>query len=73
MTSTLREVRKARGLAMDAVAMLAGVDTSTVSRIETGKQAASNETVVRLAMAFGISARRMRTICDASGKSSSAA
>lgn len=50
---------------MDAAAMLANVDPSTISRIESGKQRASNETVVRLSVALGIGARRMRTICDA--------
>lgn len=70
---TLRELRKARNLSMEAIGVLGGVDTSTISRIETGKQRASNETVVRLAMALGVSAKRMRAICDASGKGTSAA
>lgn len=70
---TLHELRKARGLAMDALAILAKVDTSTISRIESGKQKASPETVVRLSMALGISARRMKAICDASGRAASAA
>lgn len=51
---------------MDALAMLGGVDISTISRIESGKQKASPETVVRLAVALGISARRMKALCDAS-------
>lgn len=62
---TLREFRRARNLSMEAIGMLGGVDTSTISRIETGKQKASPETVVRLAMALGLSARRMKAICDA--------
>lgn len=62
---TLKELRAERGLAMDALALLAGVDTSTVSRIEAGRQRARPETVVQLAKALGISARRMQQICDA--------
>lgn len=61
----LRELRKTRNLTMDALAMLGHVDTSTISRIEAGKQKASPETVVRLSMALGINAKRMKTICDA--------
>lgn len=63
---SLRQLRKSRGLALDALAMLGGVDASTISRIENGHQRARPETVVRLAIALGISARRMRAICDAS-------
>lgn len=70
---TLRELRQARGLAMDALAMLARVDTSTISRIESGKVKASPETVVRLAMALGISARRMKSICEAKAHPETAA
>lgn len=62
---TLRELRHRRGLAMDALAILARCDTATVSRIETGRVRASDETVVRLARALGVSARRMRRLCDA--------
>lgn len=62
---TLREFRESRGLRQDAFAMLGGVDTSTISRIESGKATASPETVVKLAVALGTSARRMKQMCDA--------
>lgn len=58
---------------MDALALLAGCDTATVSRIETGRVRASDATVVRLARALGISARRMRRLCDAAHVESDAA
>lgn len=61
---SLREFRESRGLRQDALAMLGGVDVSTISRIESGKSAASPETVVKLAVALGVSARRMRRLCD---------
>jgi len=63
---TLRELREKRGLRQDALAMLGGVDVSTISRIEAGKITPRPEVVVRLALALGVSARRMRAICDAS-------
>jgi len=65
-TPTLREFRESRGLAMDALGILGQVDKSTISRIEAGRQRPAPETVVRLARALGISARRMQAICDAS-------
>ena len=64
MESTLKELRKRRGLPMDALAMLARCDTATISRIENGRVRASDQTVVRLALALGVSARRMRRLCD---------
>lgn len=62
---TLKEFRVGRGLRQDALALLGDVDVSTISRIESGKTRASAETVVRLAVALGVSARRMRAMCDA--------
>jgi len=55
----LREERLRRGLSLEAAAMLAGVDTSTLSRIERGLCQPKPETVVRLARALKISAGRM--------------
>lgn len=63
---TLRELLVARDLRYDAVALVAGKDKATISRIATGKSRAQPETVVRLAKALGISARRMQAICDES-------
>ena len=62
---TLREMLAARGISMDAAALLCGKDKSTISRIAAGKTRARPETVVRLARALGTSATRMQAICDA--------
>jgi plasmid maintenance system antidote protein VapI len=63
---TLKDLLTERGLRYDAAAMLADVDKATISRIANGKAQARPETVVRLARALGISARRMGAICAAS-------
>ena len=63
---TLKDLLGERGLRYDAAAMLADVDKATISRIANGKARARPETVVRLARALGISARRMEAICAAS-------
>jgi transcriptional regulator with XRE-family HTH domain len=63
---TLREFLTDRGVRMDAAGLLAGVDASTISRIAAGKARARPQTVVRLAGALGISARRMQAMCDES-------
>jgi plasmid maintenance system antidote protein VapI len=63
---TLKDMFAERGLRYDAAAMLADVDEATISRIANGKARARPETVVRLARALGISARRMEAICAAS-------
>lgn len=60
---TLKELLAERDLRYDAVALIAGVDKATISRIANGKARARPETVVRLARALGISARRMEAIC----------
>lgn len=62
--STLRELLDARGLTMDAAAVLGQVDTATISRICSGQARATPQTVVRLARALGINARRMARLCD---------
>jgi transcriptional regulator with XRE-family HTH domain len=63
---TLREFLTERGIPMDAAAILGGVDTATISRVAAGKSRPRPQTVVRLARAFGVSARRMQSICSAS-------
>lgn len=62
--STLRALRSQRGLSMSAVSVLAGVDVAAISRIESGQARATPATVVKLARALGISARRMARVCD---------
>jgi plasmid maintenance system antidote protein VapI len=61
---TLRELLDARGLTMDAAAVLGEVDTATISRICSGQARATPQTIVRLARALGINARRMAQLCD---------
>ena len=63
---TLRELLTERGLSLDAAAVLAGVDPSTISRIASGRTRARPETIVRLSRGLGISARRFQGICNAS-------
>lgn len=63
---TLKQLLADRGLRLDAVALIARKDKATISRIATGKSQARPETVVAMARALGISARRMQQICDAS-------
>jgi plasmid maintenance system antidote protein VapI len=62
--STLRDLLDARGLTMDTAAVLAQVDTATISRICSGHARATPQTVVRLARALGVNARRMAGLCD---------
>jgi plasmid maintenance system antidote protein VapI len=61
---TLRELLDARGITTDAAAVLAGLDTATISRICSGQARAKPLTIVRLSMALGINARRMARLCD---------
>lgn len=58
----LKQLRKQRGLSMEAVGMLAGIDTATVSRIERGLVRPRPDTIVRLARGLGIRATRMKEI-----------
>jgi transcriptional regulator with XRE-family HTH domain len=58
----LRELRKQRGLTLEAVAYLAGVDQATVSRLERGLVKPTPETTVRLARGLGISIARLRRL-----------
>lgn len=60
----LRDLLDARGLTMEAAAVLGGVDAATISRICAGQARATPQTVVRLAKALGVSARRMAALCD---------
>ena len=62
---TVGELRVRRGLTMDALGVLAGVDTATISRICSGQARATPQTIVRLARALGVNARRMERLCDA--------
>jgi transcriptional regulator with XRE-family HTH domain len=61
---TLRELRKERGLTLEAVGYLADLDLATVSRIERGLVQPRRETVVRLARALRVSVGRMVAIIE---------
>jgi plasmid maintenance system antidote protein VapI len=63
---TLKDLIAERDLRYDALALLGQTDKATISRIATGKMRARPETVVRLARALGVSARRMQSLCDES-------
>jgi transcriptional regulator with XRE-family HTH domain len=65
--TTLRELRRQRGLTLEALAVLGQTDPATISRIERGKVKPKPETVVRLARGLGIAAQRMQAIVAASG------
>ncbi len=64
----LRELRKKRGLTLEAVSVLSGntVDVATVSRIERGLVTPRAATTVALARALGVSAKRMHAILSES-------
>ena len=64
----LRELLRERGLTLEAVAVLGGVDTATVSRIINGHNRARPTTIVHLARALGISARRMKLCATTPGR-----
>ena len=59
-----REFLRERDITMEAAGVLAGVDASTISRICTGQARARPRTVVSLARALGVSAKRMQAMCD---------
>ncbi|HUK72226.1 MAG TPA: helix-turn-helix transcriptional regulator [Streptosporangiaceae bacterium] len=59
----LRELLKSRDITMEAAAVLAEVDPSTIFRIMAGQSHARPVTIVKLARALGIGAQRMSKIC----------
>ena len=60
----LRELRRQRGLTLEAISVLAHgqIDVATVSRVERHLVEPRPETIVILARALGVSAKRMRAI-----------
>ena len=54
-----------RQLTQADVAVLGGVDRATVSLILNGKTHASATTIVKLARALGVDAKRMQGMCEA--------
>jgi len=71
----LRELRKTRGLTLEAMAYLAGddVDQATISRIERGLVKPRPETIVKLARALGMSVARLRAVIDSTAETVDAA
>jgi transcriptional regulator with XRE-family HTH domain len=61
---TLGELLDERRFPLDAVALLAGVDPSAVSRWRSGQAAPRPTSLIRLAQGLGISVTRMRKIID---------
>ena len=55
----LRKIRRQRGLTIEQVAMLAGVDQSTISRAERGLQRLRPESVVKTSRALKVPPRRI--------------
>jgi plasmid maintenance system antidote protein VapI len=62
---TLLAFLKSRGANQEAAAVLGDCDPSTIYRIVTGQAHASPWTIVKLAKAFGVGAKRMQTMCEA--------
>jgi transcriptional regulator with XRE-family HTH domain len=60
--TALRDLLRERGLTFDAAAVLAGVETSTISRWVNGQMGAKPENIVRLARGLGISAKRLQAM-----------
>ena len=64
-SSALGELLRDRGLTYEAAAVLAQVETSTISRIVGGQSRPRPQTIVALARALGISAKRLEAMVRA--------
>lgn len=60
----LQELRKDRGLTLEALGYLADVNLATISRIERHLVKPRKETVVRLARALGMSVGRLARLLE---------
>jgi transcriptional regulator with XRE-family HTH domain len=69
----LRWLRLQRGLTLEQVEVLTGVNVATLSRIERGLQEPRPETVVALAKGLRMSARRMSRLLTEAPEPSEAA
>lgn len=61
----LREFMTKRDITQVSLAVLGGVDPATISLIVNGKTHARPATIVKLARALGVDARRMQGMCEA--------
>lgn len=61
--SALQEIQKVKGYTYDRIAVLSGVNRSTVFRAFSGKMAPSLDTVVKIAASMGykLEVRQIRT------------
>ncbi len=63
--TALQDLTRDRGLTYEAMAVLAGCETSTISRIWRGLQRPRPPMIVALARALGISPKRLEAMTDA--------
>lgn len=63
--NALSDLLSSRGLTYEAAAVLAQVETSTISRIVRGQSQARPQTIVTLARALGISPKRLEAMTRA--------
>jgi plasmid maintenance system antidote protein VapI len=68
-SGALGDLLRNRGLTYEAAAVLAQVETSTISRIVRGQSKAKPQTIVTLARALGISAKRLEAMTSAAWES----
>jgi len=61
----LGDLLRDRGLTQEAAAVLGQVETSTISRMVRGQSKARPQTIVTLARALGISAKRLEAMANA--------
>jgi transcriptional regulator with XRE-family HTH domain len=64
-SSALGDLLRGRGLTYEAAAVLAQVETSTISRIVRGHSKPRPQTIVTLAQALGISPKRLEAMTRA--------
>lgn len=64
-SGTLAGLLRDRGLTYEAAAVLAQVETSTISRIVRGRSKARPQTIVTLARALAISPKRLESMTRA--------
>ena len=66
-SAEIRRMREARGLTRKALSRLAGIDPSTMTRLENGERGPSQEVVVRLAEALDASLGETHALLHAAG------
>jgi transcriptional regulator with XRE-family HTH domain len=69
LAAVLRDLRKQRGLTVEALAFKSGVSMSSLGRIELGRTSAAWATVVQIADALDVSMRQLGAAVDKARKS----